>query len=132
MSREPHAEADLDKFKVEHNRPSLAGEQGETVAYGQGGEVIDDPAGPACLAKSVKDAGTMTSRHFVKFSNVGPTAGGMLDPAEETDLDRRGDWTPAGRFTFRPVTKLAFDLYVRYLKTGNRAYLRQAEREVTL
>jgi hypothetical protein len=110
MSREPHAEADLDKFKVEHNRPSLAGEQGETVAYGQGGEVIDDPAGPACLAKSVKDAG----------------------PAEETDLDRRGDWTPAGRFTFRPVTKLAFDLYVRYLKTGNRAYLRQAEREVTL
>jgi hypothetical protein len=132
MPREKVQDIDLDRFRINHNEPSLAGDRTETIGYGMDGLVMNDPDVPACLAKWVKQLATGTTRYFVKFSNVGPTAGTMVDPAEETDMVRRGDWTASGRFSFRSVTRLAFDLYVNFLKTGNRAYLHQAGREVTL
>lgn len=131
MAREPRENIDLEQFRVDHNAPMLAGDRTETVGYGMDGLILYDPEVPACLAKWVKDDTTGTNRYYVKFSNVGPTAGSMVDPAEEGDLGRRGDWTANGRYSFRPVTKLAFDLYCKFLKTGSRAYLRQAAREVT-
>lgn len=132
MSRKPREEVDVDRFRVRHNDPTLGNDLTESIGYGIDGVVLSDTELPACLAKWVKQLGTGTTRYFVKFSNIGPTAGSMVNPDEETDLVRRGDWTANGRYSFRPVTKLAFDLYLKFLKSRNRAYILQASREVTL
>jgi hypothetical protein len=119
-----------DRFVVDHGRPALRSGATETVGYSWDGLVIGDHEHPHCLCKTVKDLDTGTRQHFVKFSVAGHTAGSMVDPEEENDLARRGDWSAAGRFRFRAVPKEAFDLYLNFVKTGNRAYLRQAGRLV--
>lgn len=132
MPRQPEERIDFNKFIINHGKPSLSAGQVEEIGYGADGLIVNDTNAPSCLAKQVKQMDTNTTRYFVKFSNVGPTAGNMLDPNEETDLTRRGDWTANGRFSYRPVVKAAYDLYLQFLKTGNKAYYRQAARETQI
>lgn len=127
--RNVEGEANIDQFTMNHSKPVLAGETEEVVGYSWDGLVIDNPEHPHCLCKTVKDSGTQTTRCCVKFNM---TTGRMVSPVEDGDLRRRGDWTAAGRYGFRSVTRTAFDLYLNFIKTNNAAYLRQAEREVDL
>lgn len=124
-------EVDLERFQVDHSQAILANRPTQERGWGADGLPTDQTQDPACLAKEVFDPDTGRSRYYAKYCLIGPNAGSMVDPDDETDLRRRGDWTASGRFNFRPVEKLAYDLYVNFLKTRNRAYLRQAEREVT-
>jgi hypothetical protein len=122
-------EVDLKKFEVNHG-PHGEVQSVELAGYSFRGLPIDNPEAPECLCKKAKDPGTGTSRYFVKFVMAGSNAGNMIDPNDETDLKRRGDWTAAGHFGFRPVSQLAFDLYLKFLQTGNQAWRRQASREL--
>lgn len=124
--REKEERVDPDKFRLNQGKPALAGDAKEIVGWSYDGLSILDPESPACLAKEEKQLQTGTVRYFVKYNAV---TGTMVDPDDDTNLARRGDWTANGRFPFRPVQKGAYDFYVRFLKTKNQAYLRQAGRE---
>jgi hypothetical protein len=127
--RQSDQEIDYDKFKINNSKPSLVKGAVEEIGIGTDGLITTEVNSPACLAKTVKNIDTNSTRYFVKFSNVGPTSGTMVDP-EENDLSRRGDWTAKGMFTFRAVNKAAYDFYVRFVQTKNKAYYHQAAREM--
>lgn len=123
-------QVDLEKFKIDHNKPMLAGEAVVVTAYANGAVIIDNDSSPECLCKQVVDGGTKTTNYLVKYVMTGSNAGNMVDPNDDENLGKRGDWTSNGRFEFRRVTKTAFDLYLKFLLTDNKAHFRQAAREV--
>lgn len=126
--RENPEEVDLGKFVVSHGTPTDARDGDEVTGHSWDGLVVPDPEHPNCLCKESRNRARGTRRYFVKFSVAGVNAGRMVDPNDDQDLARRGDWTANGRFEFRPVEQAAYDLYLRFIKTGNPAYRLQAER----
>ncbi len=120
---------DMEKFKVVPASPSIGIGEDKVVGYLSDCFLTDRPDSHSCVAKSVWQHDTKTTRYFVKYNAM---TGVMVDPDDDTNLARPGDWTSNGRFPFRPVTKTAFDLYLTFLKTKNQAYLRQAGREADI
>lgn len=106
MSRE---EVDIDQFRTAPPKPisPLADE-----ALGAKGEAVD-PGSRACLAKR------FNGRHFVKSAAAG---GAFFDPL--ADADSRAT------YEMRQVPEGAYKLYVQYLLSENRSFLRQAGRVV--
>jgi hypothetical protein len=110
-----------DRFRTEppKTRPDLA------AAYAAGGEPVD-PAHAACLAKAVPTASGGV-RHFVRRQAGGH---GFFSPAEHEarELAGRHPVTGRDRWEWAAVGEDSFDLYVKFLRTGNAAHLRNAER----
>ena len=126
----PREQVDVEKFKVRHGEPQLAGDQTQTDAWDKNGLAMENPDAPDCLAKRVFDHGTRTARYFAKVGTAGPLAGRLVNPAEANDLGQPADWSSSGRYVFRPLTREGYDFYLRFLRTGNTNYLHQAEREM--
>lgn len=99
--------------------------------YGFTGDEVTETDKNA-VAKSLFFEDTKTSKFFVKVCSHGPESGLFFNPQvhhKETlykfDNDKGRD-----RFSYRAVNKEAFDLYVKFLKTGNVSLLRNAQRSV--
>lgn len=86
------------------------------IGYGERGQEVaaDDLK---CVAKRSFDPSTKTTRFLVKRGNDGS----FYDP-NLTMFSRKSP------YYFRAVGKEAFELYLKFLKTGNAAYVRCAER----
>lgn len=71
---------------------------------------------------------------FIKAETFGISGGMFLNPTSMWfDSDRKNETisrTGKERFQFKKVSQEAFDLYIKFLKTGNVAYLRNAERMI--
>lgn len=102
-----------------------------TVAYGTSGAEVESTSAGA-LAKATTDNETGNARYWLKYATGGPDAGHLYNPQSPTfNAGQARRFRPeSGRaqYEFRRVTKESFDLYLRFLRTGNLANLRQAER----
>ena len=78
-------------------------------------------------AYALRRVGTDMTRYYLKFGGPG---GRLFDPMS-VDGDRYGrKLLPGlGEYRWREVNRKAFSYYINFLKTKNKAYLRNAERE---
>ncbi len=99
------------------------------TGYTEGAAEID-PASPRCFAKKSVDQATKTTRFFIKRATSGPESGSFYNPNSASFGHASMGRQPDGRgaYEFRPVAQEAFELYLRFLMTGNTAYVRCAER----
>lgn len=117
-------EIPVHRFKDED--PSFYGATpAEVTGFGHDGKDID-PTTDRCLAKKVFDPDLNARTYFLKFATEGPDRGRLYNPVglftdTQTSLAR-------GAYQFRKVPVEKFDLYIHFLKTGNPAHFRQAER----
>jgi hypothetical protein len=88
------------------------------------------PDDPRCLAKRTANAATGEERFYVRSCTRGYQAGEMFNPATHAVAELHQENPALGRpqFEFRRVEKPAFAHYLSFLKTGNPASLRAAER----
>lgn len=92
------------------------------------------PDDPDCIAKKSVEHGGGSARHWVKRATFGPDAGRLLNPHSpdypQFALHRVSRDRGLEQFEFKPVTPYCFAFYMEFLKSGNEAKLRQAEREI--
>lgn len=84
---------------------------------------------PACVAKSSFNPDTKRTRFWVKAATYGRESGSFFNPCEHSLGGRGNSRTSRPEFDWRTVTPAAFDMYIKFLRSGNPAHLRQAERE---
>jgi hypothetical protein len=88
--------------------------------FGARGVVIDSDS-KAALAKESHDPATGRRRYWVKAVKSGPDRGRLYNPQSPT-------FSPRNEYEFREVKADAFDLFMRFLRTGNPLNVRGAER----
>ena len=98
----------------------------ERVGYGRGG-ANSPPDDLSCFAKTLTDTADKTVFYHVRRYNDGR----LVDPAEFVlgAERKRDDGLGRDRYPFRVVRKEAFDAYLKYLRTNNKAYYHVANRE---
>lgn len=116
-------EVDVSQFMTQPAE-SKAKTVGNTYGYAAGGVQVERDA-KGCLAYA---AGT---RRFVMTGTHGLRAGRFFNPAEDDAGEIAEVSRASGRkkFEFRLVSDSTYELYVRFLSSGNPSYLLQAERE---
>jgi len=67
---------------------------------------------------------------LIRVCSPGPESGLFFNPQthEKEMLNKIDNYTGRERFFFRPISKESFDLYVKFLQTGNVSLLRNAQR----
>lgn len=105
-----------------------AEQQGETLGFNLSGEWTSNTNRMVCKRVSADER----EAFFVKFAVEGPDRGHMLNPysiyfreGDDVRIEaRRGSM----RYEFKRVTKEAFELYLKFLKTKTTSYRTAAER----
>jgi hypothetical protein len=122
IGKKPHMISSIDELTEKDEIPSLA-------AYAEDGVLLDNPENGYCCEATFADG---QSNYYVKFGMYGIDSGHLYDPWNPNApiLQTNISESLSGRklYDWRRVTKETFDLYFRFLKTRNHAYLRQAER----
>ena len=90
----------------------------ERIGYNQNLQQVD-PDFNTCLCKTVKDESEPGGINY--FIRSDPSIGYFHNPFDPPQIPS---------FNFRRVRKDTFDLYVRFLRTQNNAWLNQAQREI--
>ena len=101
----------------------------EVVAYDKrAGEIQPDDHG--CVARVATHEKTGLEKYEVRVCTRGLDTGLFFNPQTHShdELIRFDSHTGKMRFAWREVSKAAFDSYVEFLKTGNSALLRMAQR----
>jgi len=94
------------------------------IGYAKNAVVVDVNS-PECLAKEL---GEEAKTYHVK---VDRSQGGFIyDPNEFTNSSVKIKGTNLEKFTFTTVSADTFDLYIKYLKSGNKSNLTQANRNL--
>lgn len=95
---------------------------------GAGREV--DPQSSDCVAKSSVVEKTGVAKYFVRVCRRGIDTGTFYNPQihPKAELIRFDGHTGRMRYDFTEVSRAAFDNYLAFLKTGNTALLRVAQR----
>ena len=118
-------------FRPDPNKPDVVNGAVEVTAYGLGGKEVDVDSSEA-LAKKSFDPATGVTRYWLKRATAGPDAGRLYNPQSPTfnaDAAKRvRNDMGRGQYEFRKATAEAFELYLRFLVTGNPTHIRQAER----
>jgi len=101
----------------------------DVVAYDKKGGVIE-PDSHGCVARVTVHEKTGLQKFEVRVCTRGLDTGLFYNPAahHHDDLIRFDSHTGKMRFSWREVGKSSFDSYVEFLKTGNAALLRMAQR----
>ena len=103
----------------------------ETTGYGLGGFEIDPNCDDA-LAKVVTDKKTGRSSYWLKRATSGPDSGNLFNPQSPTfnaqAAKRFHSAMNRGQYVYRKASKDSFELYLKFLQTGNPLNLRNAER----
>ncbi len=123
--------ASADDFRVNPTEPDREIPEWESVGYTYDGKQCD-PDYQLCCAKAIKDNESGNTKYYVKYAMNGPNAGSLLNrnsPLFTVGDDTRKQ-TSAGRnrYEFKKVNEEAYLSYLRYLKSGNEAHLRIAQR----
>lgn len=103
------------------------------TAYAWGGGEVD-PAAKEAIAKVVKTPDGNT-RYFIKQATAGPDRGHLFNPQSPTYhrgfLSKVASQLGRGQYEFRRASKLAFELYLRYIQPPyNPVNYRGAERNL--
>lgn len=94
------------------------------IGYAKNAVVVDSNS-PECLAKEL---GEEAKTYHIK---VDRSQGGMLyDPNEDIGSSVKIKGTNLEKYTFTTVSSITFDLYIKYLKSGNKSNLTQANRNL--
>lgn len=100
----------------------------KTVYYNRAGQMAESD-GPDTFAKTVSG---ILEQFYVKKSNERNTASRLLNPNapffQETTEGRNSLRMGKPLYEYRKVSRECFDLYLKFLSTGNASYLRSAER----
>lgn len=101
----------------------------DVVAYDRKGGGVD-PQSHGCVARVSIHEKTGLEKYEVRVCTRGLDTGLFYNPAthHHDDLIRFDSHTGKMRFSWREVGKEAFENYVDFLKTGNAALLRLAQR----
>lgn len=90
-----------------------------------------DPDAPEALAKRTVSESNQI-RYWIKRGMVGAETGFLFNPQsplfDELTVNRFHAALGRGKYEFREVTQEAYELYLRFLRTGNTRDLRHAER----
>jgi len=105
----------------------------EVCGYTFGGKAIAVDS-PLCLAKSVLNKITGTTRYYLKRATVGPENGRLYNehsPCFMPSPNRERSLGPFGKsqYQFRQASQKAFEHYLAYLRTNNPSHILMAERE---
>lgn len=97
------------------------------IGFKFGGELVE-PSNPESLAKT--RLYSKRTIYFVKVVNSGGDAGHFANPvslshnnSDFKSIDRYG----RNKYDYKVVSKKVFDLYVKFLETRNKAWLKNAE-----
>lgn len=107
-------------------------ETGYTIPQNAGDKpliVNPDDKDACCKQKTIQDANGQKTIFFVKTGSSGQ----VYDPWSqlgEYSQRRYAQMSGKNTWSYRRVTQLCFDLYLRYLQTQNLSYKLQAEREL--
>lgn len=109
----------LDKKDVGH----------QSTGYDGTGKEIDSSSSD-CVAKLVTVEKTSVTKRFVRICRRGIDIGTFYNPQvhAKAELVRFDSHTGRMRYDFTEVSQVAFDNYVAFLKSGNTALLRIAQR----
>lgn len=99
------------------------------TGFTKGGKEID-PNNAECYARKTNGPTPQDSVYYVRTERV--QGGGLLDPnsifgSGKISTKVNGLWS---KYPFITVSKDTFDMYVNYLKTGNRVNLTHANRNM--
>jgi hypothetical protein len=88
------------------------------------------PENKNIVAKQLFFEETKTFKYLVRVCSHGPESGLFFNPQthEKEMLNKIDNYTGRERFFFRPTSKESFDLYTKFLQTGNVSLLRNAQR----
>jgi hypothetical protein len=127
--RSPYESAE--PFTIRPEQKSAVDGEIVVTGYSMAGNVIDAKSDD-CVAKKAYDPATTRTRHWVKRATAGADAGNLFNPHSPDfnpdAVNRVHHAMGRGQYEFRPVTSECFDLYMRFLTTGNVNSLRYAER----
>jgi hypothetical protein len=114
------------RIPIHHIKPEEAAaakraeEDPDVTAYSYEGHGAEVPAGsPKAAAKVVRGVGQ--PRYSAKHVTTGMCRGHLYNPLSPS-------YSIRDQYEWKPVTKAAFDLYLRFLQTHNVVYARQAGR----
>jgi|APGre2960657404_1045060.scaffolds.fasta_scaffold44472_4 hypothetical protein len=100
-----------------------------SIGYDGAGSEVDSSSSD-CVAKLVSIEKTGVIKHFVRVCRRGIDIGTFFNPQvhAKAELFRFDGSTGRMRYDFTEVSPVAFDTYVAFLKSGNTALLRIAQR----
>ena len=101
----------------------------QSAGYDGAGREID-PSSSDCVAKCTVVEKTGVAKHFVRVCRRGIDTGTFYNPQvhPKAELIRFDGHLGRMRYDFAEVSQAAFDNYLAFLKTGNTALLRVAQR----
>lgn len=117
--------------KIKENGRDIEPAKTESAGYSDYGNTVEISSSE-CYAKEIFDPDTQKKSFFVRQASSGHDAGHFLNPRSPFYNDGNEKRTEAkmGKrmFEFVRVTEEKFNHYIRFLQTGNQAWLRIAER----
>lgn len=122
-----------DKFihKIKKDGPGIEPVTLPGEGIGEYGNAVD-PSSNVCYARKIADPETGKSVFLIRRANSGHDAGHFLNPRSPfyNEGDERRIQARKGKrlFEFVRVTQEQYDYYIKFLQTGNIAWLRAAER----
>jgi len=111
--------------------PSVVNNEPEVIGYTIGAKKVK-PDADNCVAKVATDLESGNSRYWLKRATSGLEAGRLFNPHGPgyTAASAKRFWAETGKnqYEFRKATQESFELYMKFLESGNELHLRQAER----
>lgn len=99
------------------------------IYYDFNGKEVDSE-NKSVVAKQLFFDETKTDKYLVRVCSHGPDSGLFFNPQihEKGGINKIDTQTGREKFFFRPTNKDSFNLYVKFLQTGNISLLRNAQR----
>lgn len=119
---------DLTKFEIHPSKRLPADGPTSSGGISTDGKTVD-PARPECIVKWIVDDAGRT-RYFIKHCTTGHRSPAFFNPqADDSDLlNQTNSSTGRPKYEFRAVGFEVFEYFLNFLKSGNIAFLRNAER----